>query len=516
MNDRLRRRQSIAAFFMVLLFFVASDAFAAANLHDPEGSVNGLLDLIKNSSGKWSDKLRGYAQTVFWSLATIQLVWTFFPLVFRQSDLGEIIGELIRFILTIGFFYALLLFATDWASAIVQSFRQAGAAAAGLGSPELNPGDMFGLAVDLADMVGDKDTLNPMAALMIALASVIILLCFSFIAAFMALTIVESYIVIDASVLFMGFGGSQWTREYAIAVMRYAVSVGAKLFIVTLLVGIVLDSAQQWKAAYTYDDASMWTLVGLALVCAYLTKTIPELVAGMISGTSAGGGHQIGSMAAAGIAGATAAIAAIATAGASTATSGIAGAAANSSGSGQDGLAGAINASLGGGKSADSAPPGSSTSSSGSSAGGNPASAAPRIGGGASAPAPEKAQGGSQGESKQAKQGGTDSKAGAGQQSGGNDSKGGAGHAAHAIASGLVRSAGVLSAISVPGMEGAAGLSLGAPPLPSSPPSSVNEFESMEVQGADNIIRPAGANESAPSTSTPATPEKTDGGTAIG
>jgi type IV secretion system protein TrbL len=30
------------------------------------------------------------------------------------------------------------------------------------------------------------------------------------------------------------------------------------------------------------------TLVGLSLVCAYLTKTIPELIGGMISGTSMG------------------------------------------------------------------------------------------------------------------------------------------------------------------------------------------------------------------------------------
>ena len=191
------QRVSIVAFIMVVLLFVAGDVFAAANLHDPEGSVNGLLDLIKNSSGNWGDRLEGYAQAVFWSLASIQLVWTFFPLVFRQSDLGEIFGELIRFIMTIGFFYALLLFATEWASAIVQSFRQAGAAAAGLGTSELRPGDMFGLAIDLADMVGDTETLNPLAAMMIALAAVVVLLCFAFMAAFMGLTIVESYIVIN-------------------------------------------------------------------------------------------------------------------------------------------------------------------------------------------------------------------------------------------------------------------------------------------------------------------------------
>lgn len=57
------------------------------------------------------------------------------------------------------------------------------------------------------------------------------------------------------------------------------------------------------------------TMVGLALVCCYLTKTIPDLIGGMISGTSMGGGSAIGGMAVAGAAGAAAAAATIATAG---------------------------------------------------------------------------------------------------------------------------------------------------------------------------------------------------------
>jgi type IV secretion system protein TrbL len=104
-----------------------------------------------------------------------------------------------------------------------------------------------------------------------------------------------------------GFGGSQWTREYALAPIRYAVAVGAKLFVLTLIVGLIMQVSAEWSAAYTNDEASLMTLVGLSLVCAYLTKTIPELIGGMISGTSMGGGSAIGGMAAAGAAGAAAA-----------------------------------------------------------------------------------------------------------------------------------------------------------------------------------------------------------------
>lgn len=55
-----------------------------------------------------------------------------------------------------------------------------------------------------------------------------------------------------------------------------------------------MQVSAEWSAAYTNDEASLMTLVGLSLVCAYLTKTIPELIGGMISGTSMGGGSAIG------------------------------------------------------------------------------------------------------------------------------------------------------------------------------------------------------------------------------
>lgn len=523
----------------------------AADLHDPSGSFTGLLDLVKNSAAVWDSKLRVYATRLFWLLATIQLVWTFFPLVFKQADFGEIVGELIRFIMVIGFFYALLLFSAEWAEAVVNSFRQAGAAAAGLGSTGLKPGDIFGTAVELANTMDNVETWNPLTSFMIAISSLIVLLCFAFIAAFMALTIIESYVVINASALFMGFGASQWTREYAMALVRYAVSVGAKLFVLTLIVGLIIDSAKGWAAAYNAnaDDASMWTMVGLSLVCAYLAKTIPELIAGMISGTSAGGGSNVGAMAAAAVAGAAAAAATIATAGA--AAPAAAGAMGGGGGLGAGGLAGAINSSFAGGSSpgasagatggmgtgASVAKMGAGSSSLGSGTGGSAAakSAGAKLGGSNAASGPSGSAPTSQvseGVQKAAKQaskaveGDSDDSSSAQPQSapqgevdGGSslgtqpevqqpasEAKESGGVTGHQVANALTRGAGILSAISVPGMEGAAGLSLGAGAPQPMPGAGSGDNSNMEVQGteAQNVIRPAEA---------PAAP-KAPGGTA--
>ena len=175
---------------------VAGNALADTNLAQPDTSVDGLLDLILNQSGHWSQRLYGYAINLFWLLATIQLVWTFMPLVLKQADIGEIAGELVRFILVTGFFLAMMKYAVEWATAIVDSFRDAGAAASGL-ERALQPGDVFAMAVEFSRAIlASISFFSPGQALAISLAAFLVLICFAFIAAFMFVTLVESYVII--------------------------------------------------------------------------------------------------------------------------------------------------------------------------------------------------------------------------------------------------------------------------------------------------------------------------------
>lgn len=414
----------------------------------------------------------------------------------------------------------------------MNSFRQAGAHAAGLPSPELMPGDMFATAVEFSRAIlTGMSVFNPSQSIVVALAAILVLMAFAFIAAFIFVTLVEAYVVINASVLFMAFGASQWTREYTMAVIRYAVSVGAKLFMVTLIVGLILTVAKKWQVAYTNDEASLMTLVGLSLVCAYLTKTIPELIAGMISGVSSGGGGAIGGMAAAGVAGAAAAAATIATAGAAApaaaraigASGSGAGVAAAPGGIGTGGLASAINSSFAGG--GGKASTGASSSGLGSSTGGSSAakSAGAKVGGSASSgpsggsPLPQPSQGVQQAAKKATKAalGNSDDSKGkaaaqpqtnpqedkggsslqstlqASQQYAGGAQDNGGGLSAHNVASAATRAVGLMAAMSVPGMEGTAGISLGAGTPQAVPSSGGDNVDNGEGREPANVIRGA-------------------------
>lgn len=293
---RLETKKILFILLLASAPLLATIAHAAGS--DAASGAEGLLELIRNSANSWTATLRSYAISLFWLLAAIQLIWTFLPLVMKQADLSEIAGELVRFVLVTGFFFALLVYSVTWANAIVDSFREAGTAAAGLGVKTLYPGDIFLVAIRMGEAISSTQTGWSAAAYTgVAVASLLVIVCFTFMAVFLITTLVESYIVINASVLFMGFGGSQWTREYALVMARYAVSVGAKLFVISLIIGVIYQSCLTWVDHYDNQLSSMWTMVGLSVLCAYLTKQIPDLIQGLISGTSMGGGSTIGSMA---------------------------------------------------------------------------------------------------------------------------------------------------------------------------------------------------------------------------
>lgn len=509
------QRSAFVALVSAILLLSAGSALAAGDVTQ-SNEMNGLLRMLYQAASEWSPRLQGYALKLLASLALIQLVWTFMPLVMRQADLGEIVGELIRFFMTIGFFYAVIEHSVPWATAVVDSFREAAGTASGLGRA-LQPGDMFAVAVNFSRTIVEGISLfSPGKAILIALVGCLVLLCFAFIAAFMFVTLVESYVIINASVLLFGFGGSQWTRDFAIAPLRFVVAVGAKLFVLTLIVGIIVTSAKSWLAAYTNDEASLMTLAGLALVCAYLTKTIPELIGGMISGTSMGGGSAIGGMAAAGAAGAAAAVATIATAGAAApAAAGALGAASGSGASaagaaGSGGLAGSINSSFTGaanpGIGAAASMGNAASSGVGASTGGGAAikvstSAGSSVRGSAAKATPSPTQPPNSGVQQAAKQ--------AGKVLQDNDDKDiqqetpqrgteGSGNALSQAANGGAQVLGMMASMAVPGMENAHSLSLGAG---STPPSN-SEVNSASInsggdlaadceQGDSNVIRPA-------------------------
>src|SRR4029077_18509488 len=65
----------------------------------------------------------------------------------------------------------------------------------------------------------------------------------------LVVTLVESYLVVGAGFIFLGFGGSRWTAPYVERYISLAVSTGVKVMVLYLLLGAGLTLTNGWVAA---------------------------------------------------------------------------------------------------------------------------------------------------------------------------------------------------------------------------------------------------------------------------
>jgi type IV secretion system protein TrbL len=274
-----------------LLVSLAPDQVLAA-IQD-NNLLNSIVDAYRTKAAAWEPVLTGYAITLFWLLVTIDLVWNGIALALRGADLQEFTGELVRRIFFIGFFFALLTHSSDWAQAIIDSLRQAADAAnaAAGGTAGISPSSIFDIGLTLAVRITDTVSFfSPMDSLGLIISSLIVMICFALIAAFMVIALIEMYFILYAAIIVLGLGGSGWTSSYAVNYVVYAFSVGMKLFAMQLLIGLGESFIRDWVTNFNENNAQVLLIIGAAVVMLALVWTIPDLLKGLINGTSFGSG----------------------------------------------------------------------------------------------------------------------------------------------------------------------------------------------------------------------------------
>jgi type IV secretion system protein TrbL len=149
---------------------------------------------------------------------------------------------------------------------------------------------VFSVGLALAGKISDGASIyQPLSSIVMVLFALVLIVCFAIIAALLIVALVESYIVISAGVLFMGFGGSKLTKDFAVKILVYAVSVGAKLFVMQLLIGLGQQVFNSLAANFETNSVDVFVVIGSAIVMLALTWLLPQLIQGMINGTAMGG-----------------------------------------------------------------------------------------------------------------------------------------------------------------------------------------------------------------------------------
>ena len=295
---------------------VALATAATAHAQAPV-DVGGTFQQIEQAANAWIPTIMQEASFLFYVLATLDFAWGA-PQLLREHDFNGLFLSLIKKLLVISFFYAVLINGQTWIPAIVNSFAQLGANAAGVPQAQ-NPSDIMAqglqVASDLFTKVSGTALLTqPGSAMATILAACIVLGSYLIITLHYVVTKLEAIIVMSAGYIFLGFGGSRWTSPYFERYISLAVSTGVRLMLIYLMLGVFKTISNNWIATmngYTADQpiTQIFPTLMSMLLFAFASWMIPKMAASIASGTLGTGaadlvgmGAEIGKAAALGAA----------------------------------------------------------------------------------------------------------------------------------------------------------------------------------------------------------------------
>ena len=108
----------------------------------------------------------------------------------------------------------------------------------------------------------------------------------------MLLQLCSAWVLAYAGVIFLGFGGSYWTKDMAVNYFKTVLGIGASLMTMTLLIGIGQSIIQEGVTQMSNGGEILGSEMGVLLVTSItlfmLVDKLPALVAGIINGASVG------------------------------------------------------------------------------------------------------------------------------------------------------------------------------------------------------------------------------------
>ncbi|MBV8141341.1 MAG: P-type conjugative transfer protein TrbL, partial [Verrucomicrobia bacterium] len=253
---------------------------------------------MRSFRAQWTTNIWTYAQRLFWFLAFIEFAWSAIALALDKTDLQSWVAGLIRKLMWIGAFWTLLVNGSTWIPAILDSFEQIGQNAAGMAGP-ISPSGIFVQGLDIAGslLTGASGSAflsgDIGSALLCAVGALLIFISYVIIAINLVVTLVESYLVVSAGYIFLGFGGSRWTAPYTERYIGLAVSIGIKLLLLYCIIAAGQTLGTGWNAeasgigTSTSPAKTALDVIGGALIYMMCCWQIPKLFSAVVGGAPA-------------------------------------------------------------------------------------------------------------------------------------------------------------------------------------------------------------------------------------
>lgn len=278
--------------------------------------LNTLVNQFQSGTSGWMNTADHIALQIFGALAVLEFVWSGATILLRKNDLPDIITGTLFKVLSLSFFYTLIIEAPTWVPDIIQSFWSIGGQISGqaVQSPNaiLQDGIEMGAQIINATMKA-VSAWHPAISIVLAAASgitaILILVGTLILALQLIVTLIEAFIIVGGGAVMLGFMGSRWTSQWGEKYFGYAVSVGIKLMVVELITGLAFSMMHIWAndlsslnlgtSSFFTPVADMFNIGVGTLIIGALAIMVPSLAGSFMNGSPS---LSLGNMGAAGAA----------------------------------------------------------------------------------------------------------------------------------------------------------------------------------------------------------------------
>lgn len=296
------------ALWLSLLVLLLTTLFCAvASAQAPPGNMpNSMTGAYRAARAPAIAVFNQYAGGLFRALAMVEMAWTALLLLLERSDLQSWTAGMLRRLLVLFAFLWLLQNGVGFSDRIMNSFIQIGSEAAAM-PVGASPGDIVFRGAEIAENLVLKADItgfliSPAPTLVIILAAIIVFLSFVVVAIHFIMALVESYIVVSAGLIFLGFGGNSVTRPYVERYFALSVAVGVKLMILYMVIGIGKSLSTSWVAQANNISNTLlpfrdcFDLISGSLIFAAVAWGVPKFAASILAGSPSFTGGDIISM----------------------------------------------------------------------------------------------------------------------------------------------------------------------------------------------------------------------------
>jgi P-type conjugative transfer protein TrbL len=254
--------------------------------------VDGIAGAYRTASAAWLARLVPVARQTFMVLAGIEVALSGIVYGLRRQALDEAAA---KFIIKLGILAGLLGAVTNstvWLQPVLDGFAAAGETAIGANGT-VNPSDVIDIGVAMAgrlltalDAVGVLA--HPATAVFAAVSALIVVIAYVLVAAQLVLALVESYVVLAAGVVFLGFAACRATAGIADGFLTHVVRLGVRIFLLYLIVSLGSELSRGWVEAISTEQlfgsgSPIGQVLGGAVIFALLAMRIPDELSSRIA-----------------------------------------------------------------------------------------------------------------------------------------------------------------------------------------------------------------------------------------